>query len=168
MYIYTWWGHTDIAEANEGQLLGKWSSESNAIFQLPNCINNVMYGKVVDGDIAIGGGSDWVKCTKYVVLEVTTIVLIVLFFILLCIQIKKYGCHREMVLFKKVKTWILILAISFLSLYFISQLITAQAMNWAIYSLLWVFISITRQLTVLAFFLYFAKRAKKLMTPVQV
>ena len=44
-----------------------------------------MYGKVVDGDIAIGGGSDWVKCTKYVVLEVTTIVLIVLFFILLCI-----------------------------------------------------------------------------------
>ena len=124
-----------------------------------------MYGTVVSSDIAIDGGSDWVKCTKYALLSVTALVLIILFSILLCIQIKKYGCQRDFTIFKKVKTWVLILAILFLILYFISQLITPQAMNWFIYSLLWIFISITRQMTALAFFLFYAKRAKKLMTP---
>lgn len=38
MYIYWWWGNTDIEQANMGQMLGKWSADSNQVFRLPNCI----------------------------------------------------------------------------------------------------------------------------------
>lgn len=70
--------------------------------------------------------------------------MIVLFSSLLVIQVKKYGCHRDLVLFKKVKTWVLIFAITQLILFLESQLITPYAMNWVLYSLMWASINIFR------------------------
>ena len=130
-----------------------------------NCIDNVMYGEVIDNqETELYGGSDWVECTKFAVLSTSALIILALFIILLIIQVKKYGCHRDLALFKRVKTWVLIFAISLLFLFFLTQFITPIVINWALYSIIWALVSIFRQLTALTFFTFVAKRTKKLMT----
>ena len=62
MYIYWWWGHSPSKQADEGQLLGTWWEDSNKVFRLVNCIQNVKYGTVVDAELELDGGSNWVEC----------------------------------------------------------------------------------------------------------
>ena len=72
--------------ANAGQMIGKYSPDSNQLFRLVNCIQNMINGELgVDAEIAVDGGADWVKCTSIGLFTVTSITLIVLFGILLSI-----------------------------------------------------------------------------------
>ena len=167
--IYWYWGFEDVEEANKGQKIGKYSADSNEPFRLVNCIQNMMYGELdVDPEIAVDGGSDWVKCSSIALFTVTSITLIVLFGILLSIQLKKYGLQGNCMVFKKLKTWCLINPLILLTFIFFDNLLTPFSYGWATYTILQALICTMRQLTALTLFSYFLKRAKKLMMAQQI
>ena len=79
----------DKKDVDEKQNIGKYWPESNKTWRLANCLENMIKGKYgYDSDEAQLGGSDWVECTSYTVLTISSIITLVLISILIAFQLK--------------------------------------------------------------------------------
>lgn len=166
MLIYWYWGHADVDAANEDQVLGLWWEDSNQVFRLVNCIQNVRHGTVADASLEKDGGSSVVECVQFALYPVICLAMLSMFAFLLVLQLKKYAAtHYESraTPFKKVKTWCFLFAMTLLALFLLDQIFTPFSINWIVYTLLWASIATFRQLTALTLFHFFSKRARKLI-----
>jgi len=75
---------------------------------------------------------------------------------------------RDLVILKRVKTWIFIFAILLVTFIFVDNLIMPSSLSWAWATLIQACIALFRQLTALTLFQFFMKRSMKLMMPSQV